>query len=131
MRIWAFAVRRWQFTLLLFGLLIAMGISTLQNIPRSEDPEFHAPIPIIVVVYPGADGTSRLYEDDGRTFAHRRGERMSIVMAWQDRTRRLSLSLAAGSKMLPPSPRQFAVRIAGQQNARTVTFSGKLVQITL
>lgn len=55
MRIWAFAVRRWQFTLLLFGLLIAMGVSTLQNIPRSEDPEFHAPIPIIVVAYPGAD----------------------------------------------------------------------------
>jgi multidrug efflux pump subunit AcrB len=55
MRLWAFAVRRWQFTLLLFALLIAVGISTLQNIPRAEDPEFHAPIPIIVVAYPGAD----------------------------------------------------------------------------
>ncbi len=55
MRIWAFAVRRWQFTLLLFGLLIALGLTTLRNIPRSEDPEFHAPVPIIVVVYPGAD----------------------------------------------------------------------------
>jgi multidrug efflux pump subunit AcrB len=55
MRIWAFAVRRWQFTLLLFALLIAVGLSTLQNIPRAEDPEFHAPIPIIVIAYPGAD----------------------------------------------------------------------------
>ncbi|HXW09494.1 MAG TPA: efflux RND transporter permease subunit [Steroidobacteraceae bacterium] len=55
MRIWAFAVRRWQVTLLLFGLLIAVGVSTLQNIPRAEDPEFHAPVPIIVVAYPGAD----------------------------------------------------------------------------
>ncbi|HEX5651142.1 MAG TPA: efflux RND transporter permease subunit [Steroidobacteraceae bacterium] len=55
MRIWAFAVRRWQFTLLLFALLIAVGISTLYNIPRAEDPEFHAPVPIIVVAYPGAD----------------------------------------------------------------------------
>ncbi|HET7203004.1 MAG TPA: efflux RND transporter permease subunit [Steroidobacteraceae bacterium] len=55
MRLWAFAVRRWQFTLLLFGLLIAVGISTLHNIPRAEDPEFHAPVPIIVVAYPGAD----------------------------------------------------------------------------
>jgi multidrug efflux pump subunit AcrB len=54
-RIWAFAVQRWQFTLLLFGLLIAVGITTLSNIPRSEDPEFHAPVPIIVVAYPGAD----------------------------------------------------------------------------
>jgi multidrug efflux pump subunit AcrB len=54
-RLWAFAVRRWQFTLLLFALLIAVGISTLHNIPRAEDPEFHAPVPIIVVAYPGAD----------------------------------------------------------------------------
>jgi multidrug efflux pump subunit AcrB len=55
MRLWEFAVRRWQFTLLLFGLLLGVGYSTLQNIPRAEDPEFHAPVPIIVVAYPGAD----------------------------------------------------------------------------
>lgn len=55
MRIWAFSVTRWQFTLVLFGLLIAMGLSSLSHIPRSEDPEFHVPIPTIVVVYPGAD----------------------------------------------------------------------------
>ena len=55
MRIWAFSVQRWQFTLVLFGLLIAVGISSLMKIPRSEDPEFHVPIPTVVVVYPGAD----------------------------------------------------------------------------
>ncbi len=55
MRIWAFSVRRWQFTLVLFGLLIAVGVNSLLNIPRSEDPEFHVPIPTIVAVYPGAD----------------------------------------------------------------------------
>jgi multidrug efflux pump subunit AcrB len=54
-RIWAFSVRRWQFTLVLFGLLIAVGVNSLLNIPRSEDPEFHVPIPTIVAVYPGAD----------------------------------------------------------------------------
>ena len=55
MRIWAFSVRRWQFTLVLFGLLIAVGVNAYLNIPRSEDPEFHAPVPTVVVVYPGAD----------------------------------------------------------------------------
>jgi len=55
LRIWKFSVERWQFTLVLFGLLIAVGVSSLQNIPRSEDPEFHAPIPTVVAVYPGAD----------------------------------------------------------------------------
>ena len=55
MRLWEFAVRRWQFTLLLFGLLLGVGFTTLKNIPRAEDPEFHAPVPIVVVAYPGAD----------------------------------------------------------------------------
>jgi multidrug efflux pump subunit AcrB len=55
MRIWAFSVRRWQFTLVLFGLLIAVGVNAYLKIPRSEDPEFHAPVPTVVVVYPGAD----------------------------------------------------------------------------
>ncbi|MCX5736919.1 MAG: efflux RND transporter permease subunit, partial [Proteobacteria bacterium] len=55
MRIWAFSVRRWQFTLVLFGLLIAVGVNSFLNIPRSEDPEFHVPIPTVVAVYPGAD----------------------------------------------------------------------------
>jgi len=87
--------------------------------------------PVTLVVYPGADGSSMLYEDDGRSFDYRTGERMTIVMAWQDGPRRLSLSLAAGSRMLPPSPRTFAVRLAGETSARTVTFSGKPVQITL
>jgi multidrug efflux pump subunit AcrB len=54
-RIWAFSVRRWQFTLVLFGLLAAVGINAFLNIPRSEDPEFHVPIPTVVAVYPGAD----------------------------------------------------------------------------
>lgn len=55
MRIWKFSVERWQFTLVLFGLLIAVGVNSLLNIPRSEDPEFHAPIATVIAVYPGAD----------------------------------------------------------------------------
>ncbi|MEI8296704.1 MAG: efflux RND transporter permease subunit [Pseudomonadota bacterium] len=55
MSIWAFAVRRWQFTLVLFTLLIALGIASLLNIPRSEDPTFPFPATTITVVWPGAD----------------------------------------------------------------------------
>jgi multidrug efflux pump subunit AcrB len=54
-RIWKFSVEHWQFTLVLFGLLIAVGVNSLLNIPRSEDPEFHAPIATVIAVYPGAD----------------------------------------------------------------------------
>lgn len=54
MRIWAFAVRRWQFTLVIFGLLVALGISTLLTIPRSEDPTFPFPAVTMTIIYPGA-----------------------------------------------------------------------------
>lgn len=51
----AFAVRRWQFTLVAFGLLIALGVNALMTTPRSEDPQFPTPIYIIQAVMPGAE----------------------------------------------------------------------------
>jgi multidrug efflux pump subunit AcrB len=55
MRLWEFAVRRWQFTLLVFALLVALGVSSWRNIARSDDPIFPIPVVSIVAVYPGAD----------------------------------------------------------------------------
>ena len=52
---WAFAVKRWQFTLVVFALLVATGITVLNSIPRQEDPSLTFPGSIIVVTYPGAD----------------------------------------------------------------------------
>src|SRR5271163_4843240 len=54
MSIWAFAVRRWQFTLVMFALLIALGLASFSNIARSEDPIFPFPSVTISVVWPGA-----------------------------------------------------------------------------
>jgi multidrug efflux pump subunit AcrB len=53
--IWAFAVRRWQFTLVMFALLIALGLASFANIARSEDPSFPFPAADISVVWPGAN----------------------------------------------------------------------------
>ncbi len=55
MRIVDFAVRRWQFTVLLFLMLIALGGMSWLNIPRAEDPSFPVPIYTTIAVYPGAD----------------------------------------------------------------------------
>lgn len=55
MSLWAFAVRRWQFTLVVFALLVALGWASFQNIARSEDPTFPFPATTITVVWPGAD----------------------------------------------------------------------------
>jgi len=49
-----FFVKRHQFTLVLFLALLLLGVNSLINMPRSEDPPFGAPIFSIVSIYPGA-----------------------------------------------------------------------------
>jgi multidrug efflux pump subunit AcrB len=53
MKISEYAVKNYQFTLIMFLMAIALGVTTLFNMPRSEDPEIEAPQYAIVVVYPG------------------------------------------------------------------------------
>jgi alpha-glucosidase/alpha-D-xyloside xylohydrolase len=85
--------------------------------------------PLELRVYPGADGTFTLYEDDGRTFDYRKGEWMGIVMAWDDRARRLTLRLEPGSRIRPPMPRMIEARIVGATATKTVTFNGRPVRV--
>ena len=81
--------------------------------------------PLSLTVYPGADGRFELFEDDGTSFEYRRGNWMGMSMAWDDRRRRLTLSLAAGSKMRPPMVRDLEVRVAGQKTVQSARFSGR------
>jgi alpha-glucosidase/alpha-D-xyloside xylohydrolase len=87
--------------------------------------------PLTLVVYPGADGVSSMYEDDGRSFDYRRGAWMRLEMAWGDGARRLRLRLAPGSRMLPPRKRRIDLRIAGEKPARSVVFDGRPMDVEL
>ena len=49
-----FAVRRWQFTLVLFAGVTLLGIASLLEIPKAEDPTFDFPNFAVVAVLPGA-----------------------------------------------------------------------------
>jgi len=53
MKISDYAVKNYQFTLVIFLMIIALGATTILNMPRSEDPELNPPQYPIVVVYPG------------------------------------------------------------------------------
>jgi len=53
MKITDFSVKNYQFTLIVFVALIAIGVNSLLNMPRGEDPDFQAPQFNVVVVYPG------------------------------------------------------------------------------
>lgn len=54
MNISEFSVRRYQLTLVVFGMLIALGVTSLLSIPKAEDPTFPIPIFNVIAVYPGA-----------------------------------------------------------------------------
>ncbi|HET8539144.1 MAG TPA: efflux RND transporter permease subunit [Anaeromyxobacter sp.] len=54
MHVAEFAVRRWQFTLVVFVALVALGVSSLLGIPKAEDPTFPYPNFAVVAVLPGA-----------------------------------------------------------------------------
>lgn len=53
MKISDYAVKNYQFTLVIFIMIIVLGVVTLLNMPRSEDPEMHSPAYTVIVVYPG------------------------------------------------------------------------------
>ena len=51
----AFAIQRWQITLVAFLLLAAIGTSAFLTIPRSVDPHFPSPFVNVVATVPGAE----------------------------------------------------------------------------
>jgi alpha-glucosidase/alpha-D-xyloside xylohydrolase len=87
--------------------------------------------PLTVTVYPGADGSFEMFEDDGKSFEYRRGGWMGISFKWTDRDRRLAMSLMPGSRMRAPLVRDVVVRVAGQPATQSVKFSGRPVSLKL
>ena len=104
------------------GAIIPLGPVKQFTSEKADDP-------LVVQIYPGADGSFALYEDDGGSFNFRKGEWMELRMFWDDRRKRLTLRLADGSRMLPPSPRKIEIRIVPQATKRVVTFAGRSVQV--
>lgn len=54
MKIAEFSVKNSQFTFIMFCFVMALGVGSLLNMPRAEDPKFSPPGYNVVVVYPGA-----------------------------------------------------------------------------
>lgn len=50
-----FAVRNWQFTLVLTLLFAALGLNAFLTIPRAEDPTFNAPFFTVIAQAPGME----------------------------------------------------------------------------
>jgi len=86
--------------------------------------------PTALTVYPGADGSAALYEDDGVSFDYRQGANDRMLMNWENASRRLALSVAPGSRPLG-EPRQLFVRASDGGLPHLVWFNGRPVEVQL
>ncbi len=82
--------------------------------------------PLTVSIHPGPDSSFLLYEDDGISFNHRKGEWMGIQMAWKNAQRSLSMELAPGSRVL--THRKMEIRLG--QEVRCAAFDGSPIKIS-
>ena len=53
----SFSVKNYQFTIIIFVLALALGLNSLMNMPRGEDPPFGAPIFVVIGIYPGRESS--------------------------------------------------------------------------
>jgi alpha-glucosidase (family GH31 glycosyl hydrolase) len=83
--------------------------------------------PVSISIYPGADGSFLLYEDDGRSFDYRRGEWMGTRLSWNDAQRTLTLSLESGSRLLGPLQRTISVKLLHAE--KSIVFDGRPAQV--
>ena len=96
--------------------------------PILQSTSLGAEDPLEVRVYPGADASFALYEDDGDTYAYEKGAASRIPMHWDDAKRTLTVGSRAGAfpKML--STRHLNVILPGGAR-KSVTYTGRSVQV--
>jgi alpha-D-xyloside xylohydrolase len=80
------------------------------------------------VVYPGADASFTLYEDEGDNYNYEKGQYSTILLTWNDRSKTLTIGKRTGSFAGMPITRTFNVKIVGG-TTKTVTYSGKSVSV--
>jgi alpha-glucosidase/alpha-D-xyloside xylohydrolase len=109
--------------------LYVRGGSILPLGPVKQYTDEPVDSPITLQVYPGADASFLLYDDDGNSFNFRHGEWTGIQIDWNDELRTLHLQLAPGSKFLGPAKLNFEVRL--EAATRPVIFDGSPVRVKL
>ncbi|MBR1414783.1 MAG: DUF5110 domain-containing protein [Prevotella sp.] len=83
-----------------------------------------------VRIYPGADGSFTLYEDEGDSYNYEQGVYSTITFRWNDRARKLSIGKRKGAYPGILTSRQFTL-VLPDGTSKTVTYNGSAVQVKL
>jgi alpha-glucosidase/alpha-D-xyloside xylohydrolase len=85
--------------------------------------------PLILRVYPGADGMMQLYEDDGTSFGYQQGQFSRFTCEWHDQERTLTLKVDSAGKR--PWRRALVAELAGIAGNKPITLSQDTMSIRL
>ena len=102
-------------------------------VPRGPQVQYATEKPwdnLEVWVYPGADGSFCLYEDEFDNYNYEQGAYTEIPMRWDDSSRTLTIDACQGSYKGMLETRRFTVRTA-DGTEKTVTYTGKKVRVKL
>ena len=108
------------------GAIVPLG-------PVVEHTGQHPDAPWEVRIYPGADASFTLYEDDGETYRYERGERATTALRWDDARRALHIGAREGRYPGMAMRRELRVSLvaapgqAGQSH--TVSYTGRALTL--
>lgn len=85
---------------------------------------------LIINVYPGADGTFTLYEDEGDNYNYESGAYTEIQMKWNDTKRILAIDARKGEYNGMLTKRNFTIRTADGKE-KVITYSGKKINVKI
>ena len=85
---------------------------------------------LIINVYPGADGTFTLYEDEGDNYNYESGAYTEIQMKWNDKKRILTIDARKGEYNGMLTKRNFTIRTADGKE-KVITYSGKKINVKI
>ena len=85
--------------------------------------------PVVLKVYPGADASFVLYEDEGENYNYENGAYSLIEMEWDDAKGTLTIGKRSGSFEGMEKERTFVVEVLGAQ--KSISYSGKKVVVKI
>ena len=113
------------------GTILPMG-------PESEYTNQHPEAPLELRIYPGADASFELYEDDGTSYDYEKGLSATIPIHWNDQTKVLTIGPSHGHYPGMAAHREFSLVMvdfahgageAASASARAVHYDGSSQEI--
>lgn len=83
---------------------------------------------LTLCVYPGANATFTLYEDEGDSYNYEKGQYSTILLTWNDRSKTLTIGKRTGSFEGMKATRTFHVKVVGGKE-KTITYTGKSMTV--